>query len=515
MARIERASPEIKAPVKQAVLIDPNAFRFEGAGEGLKEIGLTISEIGKRKVASQDSLAISKVNNSQQLTEAKMRDFMVRNPDPSKWEAEIERLATEQAKEATGLDVSAATQDKIKVSQDAFQQLFKNEFRIQQAQTIIKADIDVTGADLIGAIADNDGSVIGQQAEDLAREAHEDALLRGEAPEVAAIQFKETLTEGKKAFYENRSKLNVDVATALIEEMNTKKKKLGTKGEDADGLNAKDFDDIINSAKTFISRETATVKHNNDAAIEAEKQTLDDVFIQLQDEFLQSVTQAMDKINTSEILTVKDKEQQRAKINKRLDAIKAGKVDPVDEFDPEAYERLAIKISRNSKSVKSTDISGLVGNGDINGLTIRQAEELTKLKKFYDGADVIGNSLHSTYTAAMTGLKTAKAFSKNKVENTRLAAQARSALDSWAVKNPDATEEDYRNFFERLIDNSRMNTWGRGWFTRESEENRIAVRENLAEIQQELTEGTRKFKKGDTREVDGVIWTFDGKVWSN
>ena len=35
MARINRASPEVKAPVKQAVLIDPNAFKFTGAGHYL------------------------------------------------------------------------------------------------------------------------------------------------------------------------------------------------------------------------------------------------------------------------------------------------------------------------------------------------------------------------------------------------------------------------------------------------------------------------------------------------
>ncbi len=142
-------------------------------------------------------------------------------------------------------------------------------------------------------------------------------------------------------------------------------------------------------------------------------------------------------------------------------------------------------------------------------------QALKRFFVFYDGADVLGNSLHRTYTSAITGLKTAKRFSRNKTENIQFAAQARNVLDAWAVQNPDATEDDYQAFFDRIIDNSRMNTWSRGWFTRKAEEDRISIRENIEDIQKELAGETRKYNKGDTRIIGGVTYTFDGKVWSD
>ncbi len=275
----------------------------------------------------------------------------------------------------------------------------------------------------------------------------------------------------------------------------------------------------LHDIDVYENRAKAARKLSNEIAIEAVRQEIDSVFILPQDEFLIQVPNTLNTINSSKILTVKDKESQRAKINKRLDAIAKGKIDPVDEFDPKAYDNLSIRISRNSKSVKPSEIGNLVGKGKVGGLTVSQAEELTRLKKFYDGADVIGNSLHRTYTGAITGLRTAKAFSRNKNENVELAAQARSVLNAWAVQHPDATEDDYAGFFNRLIDNSRMNTWGRGWFTREIEENRVAIRENLQELKEELdTELVgieREYKKGDTRIITGVTYTFDGKVWND
>ncbi len=277
-------------------------------------------------------------------------------------------------------------------------------------------------------------------------------------------------------------------------------------------LDKESFGNMIDTAE---KRAKAKAKVVDEKAIEAERQAVDDIFILPREEFLAESMDVLDMINNSTILPVKDKELQRAKINKRIDAISSGKIDPVDEFDPKTYDALSIRIARNSKAVNGTDISGRVGLGKNGGITTKQSEELTRLKKFYDGADVLGNSLHRTYTSAITGLKTAKRFSRNKTENIQFAAQARSVLDSWAVQNPDATEDDYQAFFDRLIDNSRMNTWGRGWFTRKAEEDRISIRENIEDIQKELAGETRKYGKGDTRIIGGVTYTFNGKTWND
>ena len=187
-------------------------------------------------------------------------------------------------------------------------------------------------------------------------------------------------------------------------------------------LDKESFGNMIDTAE---KRAEAKARVVDEKAIEAERQVVDDIFILPREEFLAESMDVLDMINNSTILPVKDKELQRAKINKRIDAISSGKIDPVDEFDPKTYDALSIRIARNSKAVNGTDISGRVGLGKNGGITTKQSEELTRLKKFYDGADVLGNSLHRTYTSAITGLRTAKRFSRNKTENIQFAAQAR------------------------------------------------------------------------------------------
>ncbi len=249
----------------------------------------------------------------------------------------------------------------------------------------------------------------------------------------------------------------------------------------------------------------------NEQAIEAELQAIDDVIILPQDEFLASASEALRKINESEILPVKGKngagkEGQRKKINDRIKAISEGKTDPINQFDPAEYSRLERLITSNSMMVKGTDITTRVGFGKNGGITTAQAKDLTALKKFYDGADILGTDLHRIYSGAIVGLRTSKTFSKNKDENILFAARASAALNAWAVKNPNATEADYQGFFDKLMDRSFMDNWSRGWFIREKEEQRVAVRENIQAFEEELgietmptvttKEGRDKLKSG-------------------
>ncbi|KKL53688.1 hypothetical protein LCGC14_2272950, partial [marine sediment metagenome] len=60
-----------------------------------------------------------------------------------------------------------------------------------------------------------------------------------------AIRIAETLKAAKKGYWINQSKLRPD---DIIAQMTKKKKALGKKGEDKDGLTAKDMDDVIASA---------------------------------------------------------------------------------------------------------------------------------------------------------------------------------------------------------------------------------------------------------------------------
>lgn len=242
MARITRSKPVVAAPVKQAVLVDPNAFKFAGAGAGLKEIGNVLTELGQRRKKAQDSLSITETNNSQSFAQAEIKQFMLENPNPDDWEAGIEKILQKQDSDILQLKSSPETRTRIQQSQKAFREQTILESSILQTEATINIDVQSSGAALIAAIGTGDELAIEE-----ARDIHELALLRKDDPEIAALSLAETLKEGKKSFYENQSKLLPD---ETIKEMEAKKKALGKKDVDEDGLDAKDYDAIIASSIT-------------------------------------------------------------------------------------------------------------------------------------------------------------------------------------------------------------------------------------------------------------------------
>ncbi len=193
MARIERTEPRVQAPGKQAVLIDPNAFKFTGAGEGLKEIGGVLTELGERRKKAQDSLSITETNNSQSLAQAEIKQFMLDNPNPDDWEVGIQSILEKQGSATSQLKSSPETRTRIEQSQKAFREQTILDSFILQTEATIAIDVQSSGAALITAMGTGDELAIAE-----ARDTHEAALLRKEAPEIAALSLVETLKEGEK-----------------------------------------------------------------------------------------------------------------------------------------------------------------------------------------------------------------------------------------------------------------------------------------------------------------------------
>jgi len=292
------------------------------------------------------------------------------------------------------------------------------------------------------------------------------------------------------------------------------------KATEASSLDITKKESMIN---TIDASETRSLKHI-ESVVEAELEVIDNIFTLPIDKFLASVSVTLDKINDSTVLPVKGengagKEGQRKKINDRVKAIHNGDIDPINKFDPTAYNNIVTKITKNSMGVKSTDITTPVGMGTNGGWTAAQAKDLTALKKFYDGADILGTDLHRIYSGAVVGLRTSKAFSANPTENAFLAARTLASLNAWAVKNQQAGETEYQDFFNRLMDTSKLTNWQKFWVGRDPAEQRLAIRQNLATFEKELgieaNPITKKYKKGDTETIEGIKWTFDGKVWHN
>jgi len=260
----------------------------------------------------------------------------------------------------------------------------------------------------------------------------------------------------------------------------------------------------------------ATDKLQSDAAIEAEKQIIDTESVAPASEFLANAPNILTRINTSTVLSVKDKEQQRKKINDRIEAIISGKTDPVYEFDVNYYNQLSARIARDPRSVSETEINSAAGRGLNRGITAGeegQQGSLIKLKRFLQGGDP---SVHRTYTMAISGLKTARAFSKSKKQNARLAAEAQIQLDVWATKER-RSPDDYQAFYDGLVDTIAITGEGLFWKSRKREAE--IASENIAKYVEEFVGpdavGKTKpiYKKGDTRTINGIIYTYDGKVW--
>ncbi len=194
MARVERFTSTEQVPVEQAQLVDPSAFQFSTAGaRTLGQIGGIIEELGRRKQAADDSLAITGMRNSQKLAEAEIKQMMLDKPNPDIWEEEIGKILQRQNSQVIQLKSSKEARDKIEQLQEAFVEQTVMNGSILETTATINEDVKVTGAGLITAMGSDDELVTAE-----ARDSHEAALLRKYAPDIAAIQLLDTLGEGEK-----------------------------------------------------------------------------------------------------------------------------------------------------------------------------------------------------------------------------------------------------------------------------------------------------------------------------
>lgn len=130
--------------------------------------------------------------------------------------------------------------------------------------------------------------------------------------------------------------------------------------------------------------------------------------------------------------------------------------------------------------------------------------------------ETVSNEIYKQYSSAITNLKTSKVFSADLTENINLSIKAQQLLRRFAEENPDATEKEYAEFFNKLIEN-QARWWailpgGRPWSGRRKQaELRASIPRNIEAIQKENT--MKQYKVGDKRTVNGVTYTFDGEYW--
>ncbi len=303
MPRVERKIAEGEVPVPQAQLIDPSGFRADtSSAEALKiaaNFTNTMAELAKRRQEAQDSQAATKAGHSRTLAELEMQQFMVDSPDPNTWEEGLAKISAKYSANYASLKMSNKTKKEQDIEQQAHNDEMAMRVRLAATNQDIKNDITEAKINLDSLIANDDGDVGDADKIDKAMKALEAALLRETTPEIAAEQMEEALSAAKKGYWINQSKLRPD---EIIAQMEKKKKGLGKKGEDKDGLTAKDMDDIIGSAY----RSKALSQKSLDTQQEADRDELG--------QGLQDGTITYAKINATS-LNEKEQESFRLKMN--------------------------------------------------------------------------------------------------------------------------------------------------------------------------------------------------------
>ena len=383
MARIERASPEVVAPVKQAVLIDPNAFKFTGAGEGLKAIGGVLTELGERRKKARDSLSITETNNSQSLAQAEIKQFMVDNPNPDDWDVGIEGILQKQESAALQLKSSPETRARIEQSQKAFREQTLLNSSILQTEATISIDVQSSGAALIAAMGTGDELAI-----DEARDTHEEALLRKEAPEIAALSLVETLQQGEK---QRISALVEDGQFDEARELASKTKSL----EPTERIAQINF---INSAETRAKK----AKTDLDSAIQNQTMT----------ETIQKIAEAPNSIGQEDFdalpLNDANKTLLAEKINQRAAKIKTGKKDPWVESSANIAATSAISrvLDGTRAEVAKVSVNDIIKK--LGTITPSQVSELlAKRTKRLDATNVINTPAHQRAVGSLNRLRDA------------------------------------------------------------------------------------------------------------
>ena len=199
MARIERFTSTEPLAVPQAQLVDPSAFRFSTASaEALAQIGGVLTELVKRELDAQDSLAINAAGESRDLAKLQMKQFMLNNPDPATWDEGLSKILSDQGKIYVSQKLSAKAKADEDIEQQAFADELLAETQIASVLRTVENDIFVSGKNLVDKIANDDGTP--EAAANIAKQIdlYQAALERDDTKEVADIKMEETLGQAEK-----------------------------------------------------------------------------------------------------------------------------------------------------------------------------------------------------------------------------------------------------------------------------------------------------------------------------
>ena len=176
----------------------------------------------------------------------------------------------------------------------------------------------------------------------------------------------------------------------------------------------------------------------------------------------------------------------------------------------EAYKTMTSTMNQKQKFEKLMSLKPKLKNTTVDGF----------IQDIYK-PDTVSNEIYKAYSSAITSLQTGKMFSTETTQNINLSVKAHDLLRLFAEQNPDATEEEYAKFFNRLIEN-QTSAWsimpgGKSFWNslrREKGELRYSIPRNIEALQKEIGK-TKQYKIGDKRTINGVTYTYDGQYWTD
>ncbi len=277
MARIERAEPPVKVPVKKAVLIDPNAFTFKGAGKGLEVIGKVLTELGERKRDMQDKIGISNANAAMENAQREAAKELINTPFDKR--AEVRQKWTAQAQSEIGLlnlspDAMELTQNKVGIWADTVKDLGE----IDDTELAAKEALTLTADDYGKALVE------GSPEDIIESEAALNEVLSIQMTETEAKQFREKIeATALKQMEDNAIRIQKEKAVVapkktndeVTAEIDARKKGKKPSGEFA-LISNKELESIRDYTKTIGEKQkTQSVQNLNAATVDAYDQIRD------------------------------------------------------------------------------------------------------------------------------------------------------------------------------------------------------------------------------------------------
>jgi len=147
----------------------------------------------------------------------------------------------------------------------------------------------------------------------------------------------------------------------------------------------------------------------------------------------------------------------------------------------EAYKTISSDMNQQQKFEKLMSLKTKLRGITVDGF----------IKDIYE-PETVSKEIYSLYSSAIGKLQTGKMFSNDVTKNINLSVKAQGLLHMFAKKYPDATEEDYAKFFNKLIEN-QTSFWGvlpggKSWWNSlrgEKGELRYSIPRNIEAMQKE------------------------------